>query len=265
MDEVLVLGAGGKTGRRVAARLAERGIPFRAASRRGDPPFDWNVPATWNAVLDGLKAAYVVRPELQPTDVLEAFVQRAVSQGTERLVFLSARAGGEDMDRPRERVIQDSGAEWTILRPTWYFQNFSEGLFQAEIRTGKLSLPAGDGREAFVDAEDIAEVAVAALTEPGHHEQTYALSGPRALSFEEAVRLIEEASGHPVRYRVGTPDEYVQRLVADGETERFARLQAKLMGWVSENEGAHLSDGVQRALGREPRTFEDYVKQTTWH
>ncbi len=259
-----MLGAGGKTGRRVVARLEERGVRVRAASRRGTPAFDWNVPATWDEALDGMGAVYVVRPELQPIDVLEGFVQRAVSRGAGRLVFLSARAGGEGMDRPRERVIQDSGAAWTILRPTWYFQNFSEGQFRADIRAGELRLPAGDGREAFVDTEDIADVAVAALTEPGHDERIYALSGPRALSFEEATRVIAEVSGRPVRYRETTPDEYVRRLVADGETDRFANLQAKLMGWISENEGAHLSDGVQRALGREPRGFEDYARRTTW-
>ncbi|MEV5570273.1 hypothetical protein AB0L06_09490 [Spirillospora sp. NPDC052269] len=221
------------------------------------------MPETWDDALDGMGAVYVVRPELQPADVLEGFVQRAVSRGAERLVFLSARAGG-DMDRPRERIIQDSGAAWTILRPTWYFQNFSEGQFSADVRAGELRLPAGSGREAFVDTEDIAEVAAAALTEPGHDGQIYALSGPRALSFEEAMRVIAEVSGRPVRYREIPSDEYVRLLVDEGETDRFANLQAKLMAWISENEGAYLSDGVQRALGREPRSFEDYAKRTTW-
>ncbi|MCP2339753.1 hypothetical protein [Actinomadura rupiterrae] len=265
MTDVLVLGAGGKTGRRVAARLDELGIAYRSASRRGTPPFDWNVPETWDGALDGVGAVYVVRPELQPADVLEAFVGRAVNRGAGRLVFLSARAGGEDMDRPRERVIHDSGADWTILRPTWYFQNFSEGMFRAGLDSGELRLPAGTGREAFVDTEDIADVAVAALTQAGHEGRTYALSGPRALSFGEAVELIAAASGRPIVYRDIEPDEYARELVAAGESERFAQLQAKLMTWIAEDEGAHLSDGVRQALGREPRGFEDFVKRTNWN
>jgi uncharacterized protein YbjT (DUF2867 family) len=264
MSEILVLGAGGKTGRHVVTRLKELGVPYRAASRDGTTRFDWNDSDTWDSALEGANGVYIVRPELQPNDVLEAFVHRAVVSGAQRLVLLSARAGGEQLDRPRERIVCRSGAAWTILRPTWYFQNFSEGLFRTAIRTGQLRLPAGTGREAFVDAEDIADVAVAALTRDGHQEQTYALSGPRALSFQEVATLIGEMSGRPIHYQGIAPADYVSLLVAEGEPVRFAELQAKLLEWIAESEGDYVSDGVQRALGRPPRAFEDYVKQTAW-
>ncbi|GAA2800077.1 SDR family NAD(P)-dependent oxidoreductase [Nonomuraea dietziae] len=263
MSKILVLGAGGKTGRRVTARLRELGVPHRAASRTGAAPFDWNDPRTWDATLDGVRGVYLVRPELQPNDVLRAFTARAVARGAERLVLLSARAGGPELDRPRERIVQHSGAVWTILRPTWYFQNFSEGMFARAVRSGELRLPAGTGHEAFVDAEDVAQAAVAALTEDGHHERVYELSGPQPLSFAEAAAVISEVSGRVVLYRPITADAYVSELIATGESVPFARLQARLLTWVSQDEGAHISDGVERALGRPPRTFTAYAKQAT--
>ncbi|MEV1001605.1 SDR family NAD(P)-dependent oxidoreductase [Nonomuraea sp. NPDC050202] len=261
MSKILVLGARGKTGRRVAARLRELGVPHRPASRAGDVPFDWNDPGTWDAALDDVHGVYLVRPELHPDDLLRAFTARAVTRGAERLVLLSARAGGPGLDRPRERIVQQSGAAWTVLRPTWYFQNFSEGMFAGAVRSGELRLPAGAGREAFVDAGDVAEAAVAALTGDGHHEQVYELSGPQPLSLAEVVAAISEGSGLAVRYRPVTPGAYVSELTAAGRSGPFAELQARLLTWVSQDEGAHVSDGVERALSRPPRPFAAFVKQ----
>ena len=171
----LVLGGTGKTGRRVLERLRSRGVPTRAASRASDPPFDWGDQGTWDAVLDGVTAAYIsYAPDLAipgATDAIRAFVERAVEHGVRRLVLLSGR--GEEEAQACERIIQRPDIEWTVVRCSWFSQNFSEGEFLDMVLAGEIALPAGEVGEPFVDADDIADVAVAALTEDGHAGQVY--------------------------------------------------------------------------------------------
>ncbi|MBR8741973.1 SDR family oxidoreductase, partial [Nocardiopsis sp. MG754419] len=186
---ILVTGATGMTGRRVLSGLRELGLPVRAASRSSAWRFDWNAPETWDEALAGAGSVYLVQHD--PAPLTAGFVERAVAHGLERIVLLSARG----VDRPGyfdgeaqpithrlgEQAVRESGLEWTILQPGWFTQNFDEGVLADEVRDGVLRLPAGDGAAAWIDAGDIAAVAVAALTEPGHHGRTYELSGPRAL------------------------------------------------------------------------------------
>ena len=166
----LVLGGTGKTGSRVVERLASRGALSRVGSRAGDPPFDWGDQSTWDAVLDGVTAAYISYvPDLAipgATDAVRAFVERAVEHGVRRLVLLSGR--GEEEAQRCERIIQRADIEWTVVRASWFCQNFSEGAFFDMVLAGEIALPAGDVGEPFIDADDIADVAVAALTEDGH-------------------------------------------------------------------------------------------------
>ena len=163
----LVLGGTGKTGRRVVERLASRGVPTRIASRAVDPSFDWGDQSTWDAVLDGVTAAYVsYAPDVAipgATDTIRAFVERAVERGVQRLVLLSGR--GEQEAQLCERIVQSAGIEWTVVRASWFCQNFSEGEFLDMVLAGEIALPAGDVGEPFVDVDDIADVVVAALTE----------------------------------------------------------------------------------------------------
>ena len=187
---VLVTGATGMTGRRVLARLRERGVAARAASRSSEWKFDWTEPATWDAVLQGVGSVYLVQNDADPRTA--EFVERAVAHGVERIVLLSARGVDEPgyyegvEDKPAhllsEEAVQASGLEWTVLRPGWFAQNFSEGLFADGVSAGVVRLPGGDGAASWIDTEDIADVAVAALTEPGHHGRTYTLSGARLLT-----------------------------------------------------------------------------------
>jgi uncharacterized protein YbjT (DUF2867 family) len=220
-DVLLVLGATGKTGRRVTARLRAVGKTVRAASRSGEARFDWADPSTWDDLVQGVSAVYVIAPGVPgPT---HEFVPLAVAAGVRRFVLLSGRGAdscgdsgfGLDM-LSAEQAVRASGVEWSILRPSNFSQNFDEDIFHAPIMAGELALPAGDVVEPFIDVEDVADVAVALLTEPGHAGRTYELSGPRGLTFREATEEIARASGRAVRYREVSLEEYAAALVAQG-------------------------------------------------
>ncbi|MET8748173.1 hypothetical protein [Streptomyces sp. NPDC004728] len=159
-----------------------------------------------------------------------------------------------------ESAVHDSGIAWTILRPAWFAQNFSEGIFRDAILADELRLPAGDGAASFVDAEDIAAVAVAALTEDGHCGQIYELSGPRALTIAEAVAEISKATGRDIRYVPLSPAEFVAELTGQGWSAAEAEDYAEAMNPIRRGLDSHISDGVQRALRRRPRDFTDYVR-----
>ncbi|MFS8101904.1 SDR family NAD(P)-dependent oxidoreductase [Lentzea alba] len=249
---VLVLGATGKTGRRVTALL---GSAARPASRSSATRFDWSAPDTWEPALAGATAIYVVPPD-NPA-LLAEFVPLAVKAGVTRLVLLSMR--GAPDDDPFEAAIKDSGVEWTILRPTWFMQNFDEDMFAGPVLQGELAVPAGQGIHPFVDVVDIAEVAVAALTRPGHAGQTYELSGSEPLSFPEVLARIVGVTGNPVLYADVAPEDFAASMRGLGYPDEIAGLVTMLLVRIRTGEEAHLSDGVQRVLGREPRTFADYL------
>ncbi|TYK50484.1 NAD(P)H-binding protein [Actinomadura decatromicini] len=271
MNTYLVLGGTGKTGRRVADRLRADGRTVRIASRTsGDVPFDLADPGTWAAALDGVAGVYVVEPDPYPggdpatRGSVPGFVAAAGAAGVRRLVLLSA-PGGSQAGTPLwddEQAVRDSGADWTILRPTWFSQNFSEAFFLPGVLGGELALPTGDGRTPFVDALDIADVAVSALTGADRHAgQTYDLTGPRAIGFGEAADLIGRATGRDVRYADVTPEVFVEQQVAAGLPAHAAQLLAGLLTFVRDGSAAAVSDGVEKALGRPPRRFEDYVTE----
>ncbi|WP_444963675.1 NAD(P)H-binding protein [Nocardiopsis sp. M1B1] len=264
-DTTLVLGATGKTGRRVAARLRLRGTRVRTASRTSRTRFDWSDPDGWGAALRGVTAAYVVPPTV-PGPVHE-FVARAEEAGVRRLVLLSGRgsdtwgdsAFGLDM-RSAEEAVRGSSLEWTVLRPSNFDQNFDEDLFHAPLVAGELALPAGAVPEPFIDLEDVADVAAAVLTETGRHAgRIYELTGPRALTFGEATELISRASGLPIAYKRISPDEYAAALVEEGWGEGDAHHVAEMFVLMERGVLAETTDGVATVLGRAPRTFEDYV------
>jgi uncharacterized protein YbjT (DUF2867 family) len=261
---MLVLGGTGKTGRRMAKRLAARGLPVRATSRSGKPPFDWENESTWASALRGVESAYVtVQPDLAVPGAVErvqSFVDLAVASGVRRLVLLSGR--GEEEAQRAEQAIMASGADWTILRSSWFGQNFSEDYLIDPILRGEVVLPAGDVVEPFIDANDIADVAFAALTEDGHTGQLYELTGPRLLTFPQAVAEIAKATGREIQYVQVSPEVYASALEAEGVPADFVWLANYLFTTVLDGRNAHLTDGVRRALGREPRDFSDFARET---
>jgi uncharacterized protein YbjT (DUF2867 family) len=257
----LILGGTGKTGRRVVERLAARGVATRVGSRSGEPPFDWENSSTWAPVLDGVGSAYVTHywdamPGAAAT--VGSFAELAVKSGIPRLVLLSGR-GEEEAERVEDAVL-DSGAELTILRATWFAQNFSETFWLEEILGGELTLPAGAMPEPFVDADDIADVAVAALTDERHIGQLYELTGPRLLTFAEAVSEIGQAAGREIRYAPVSIEDYAATAAEQGVSGDVIELLTYLFAEVLDGRNAHLADGVRRALGREPRDFGDYAR-----
>ncbi|MFJ8041811.1 NAD(P)H-binding protein [Kitasatospora sp. NPDC096147] len=263
----LVLGGTGKTGRRVVSRLRERGYAVRAASRNGTTRFDWADRSTWEPALEGVWAAYLVDSlTADAGELMTDFAKLAAQSGVERLVLLSHRdwvpAQGEEK-LPCERAVRESGAEWTLLKPAWFAQNFDEEAFWLEqVLDGALVMSTGDGVEPFVDAEDIADVAVAALTEDGHAGESYELTGPRLLSLAQVAEEIARATGRPLVHRAVPAGEFTDYALGQGLPADFVGLLEMLFGWIAENRFATLADGVQRALGREPRDFAAYARAT---
>ena len=213
---VLVLGGTGKTGRRVAARLEEKGRPVRVGSRASVPAFDWDNESGWSACLEGVTAAYITyAPDLAmpgAADAIRAFVKLARRHGVRHLVLLSGR--GEAEAQACERIVQDSGLDWTIVRSSWFNQNFSEGAFIDMVLAGTITLPAGQTPEPFVDIDDIADIVVTALSAPGHAGQLYEVTGPRLMTFADIAADISSATGRTISY-VDAPHEAFVASVAD--------------------------------------------------
>lgn len=258
----LVLAGTGKTGRRVVQRLQARGRPVRVGTPSSTPSFDWNDPATWPVALDGVEAVYVAYyPDLAAPDAVAAvrsFAELAVHRGVPRLALLSGR--GEPEAQRAEQAVADTGAELTVLRSTWFMQNFSEDYMLEHVLAGELRLPAGLVPTPFLDADDIADVAVAALTDDRHIGQLYELTGPRSLTFAEAAAEIAQASGRQVRYVPVSLEEHAAEAVAHGVPPEVVELLTYLFSEVMDGRNAATTDGVRRALGREPRDFSDYVR-----
>jgi uncharacterized protein YbjT (DUF2867 family) len=258
----LVLGGTGKTGRRVVERLAARGLPTRVGSRSGEPPFDWEDEATWVPALRDVESVYIsYYPDLAvpgAAATVRSFAELAVESGVRRLVLLSGR--GEEEAQVSEQTVRDSGADWTILRSSWFSQNFSEDYMLQPVLGGEVALPAGNMPEPFVDADDIADVAVAALTEDGHGGELYELTGPRLLTFADAVGEIAQAAGREVRYVPVSVEQYASMLSEHEVPAESVRLLTYLFSEVLDGRNAHPTYGVQRALSREPRDFADYAR-----
>jgi uncharacterized protein YbjT (DUF2867 family) len=257
----LVLGGTGKTGRRVAARLRAQGRPVRIGSRSGSPPFDWAEPDTWDDVLRGADAAYVVYyPDLAfpgAAATLGDLATTAARHGVRRLVLLSGR--GEEEAVVSEKAVRAAFPRATVLRASWFAQNFSEHFLLGPVLDGVIALPAGDVPEPFVDAEDIADVAVAALTEDGHAGAVYELTGPRSLTFAEAAAEIGRAAGRPVAYVPVTADEYRGAALAAGVPAEEVEPLTELFTRVLDGRNAAATGDVQQVLGRPARDFADYA------
>ncbi|WP_369263315.1 NAD(P)H-binding protein [Streptomyces sp. R35] len=266
---VLVTGASGRTGRRVAEAARAAGLTVRAASRAQG--FDWENPTTWADALRGCDAAYLVHPSdvgsPQAAVAVGGIGRRAVDLGVRRLVLLSSR--GEERARPTEEALKASGADWTIVRAAWFAQNFSEGPLVEGLRHGELVFPAGEVREPFIDVRDIADVVVAALTSGDRYVgQELAISGPRLLTFREAVAEIAKATGGELTYTPVTARQYGDNLAGFGVPPEEVEFLVDLFESLLDGRNSYLSDGVQQILGHAPRDFADFAREAaaagTW-
>jgi uncharacterized protein YbjT (DUF2867 family) len=258
----LIIGGTGKTGRRVAAGLESAGGRVRIVSRRTDPAFDWNEPSTWPSAIVGCDAAYITfAPDLAfpgAAEQLGAFAELAVAMGVARFVLLSGR--GEPQAALSERAVRAIAPDCTVLRCSWFAQNFSEHFLLGPVLDGVIALPAGDVREPFVDLDDVAEVAVAALVESGHDGATYELTGPRSISFAEAAAEITAASHRPVRYVPVSTTEFVVGAVADGMPVDEAEALADVFAQVLDGRNSGVTADVALVLGRPARDFREYAR-----
>jgi uncharacterized protein YbjT (DUF2867 family) len=258
----LVLGANGKTGRRVADRLETRGVPVRRGTRTGAPAFDWTDPTTWPAALDGMAAVYVSYfPDIAvpgAVDAVRELSELADKAGVRRLVLLSGR--GEEEARAAEQVVMSGSIEWTVVRCSWFNQNFSEGYLLDPVLGGEIVLPTGDMAEPFVDTDDIADVAVAALTSPGHGGRVYEMTGPRLLTFADAIDEIATATGRELVFRQADLDTYVAAMTEHGVPQDIIGLLGYLFGEVLDGRNAWVGDGVEQALGRPAKDFSAFAR-----
>ncbi len=259
----LILGGTGKTGRRVAERLQQNGHAVRIGSRSAHPPFDWGNETGWEACLKDVTAAYITYvPDLAmpgATDAIQAFISQAKQAGIKRLVLLSGR--GEPEAQACERIVEESGLEWTVIRAAWFNQNFSEGAFIDMVLDGAITLPGGDTPEPYIDADDIADVAVAALTEAGHSGQIYEVTGPRLMTMADVAADLSEATGRQIDY-IDIPHEaFISEITNSGAPKDVVWILDYLFSTILDGRNAHLTDGVARALGRPPKDFAEYARE----
>jgi uncharacterized protein YbjT (DUF2867 family) len=260
---ILIIGGAGKTGARVNVRLQACGIATRLVSRSSAIPFDWTGPNTWAAALDGVSMAYVTfQPDLAvegSTKAIAELSRLARESGLKRVVLLSGR--GEPGAQCAEAALQASGVPWTIVRASWFDQNFSEGYLLDGVLAGEIALPAGAVPEPFIDVDDIADVVVAALTHERHAGKVYEVTGPRVLTFAQAVAEIAGAAGRPIRYRQISPDDFAASMRPYVPEETVQLLQ-ELFTVVLDGRNSGVMHGVEAALGRPARDFSDYARQS---
>jgi uncharacterized protein YbjT (DUF2867 family) len=261
MSTFLVVGASGKTGTRVSARLAESHT-VRAASRSGDIPFDWADPSGHDEALDGVDGVFLTIPGQDPQgpDRMAAMLRTAGEMGVRVAVLLSARAVDfhpQGALAGVEAAVRQGPLAHAILRPSWFAQNFTEGVLQPDAH-GVVRAPTGEGREPFIDLDDVADVAVAALT--GERVRgTVSLSGSEALSFGEAVRRLGDAQGRHLRFEAVDPTAYRAELAREMPAEYVAWRMA-MFDAIRDGRDAFLSSGVPDALGRQAHAFSTWVK-----
>ena len=263
-QRILVLGGKGKTGRRIAERLAKLGHPVRIGSRSETPAFDWEAPSTWPAVLEGINKVYITfQPDLAvpgAKEAIEGFTKIAVKAGVQKMVLLSGK--GEIEAERCEEIVMNTGADWTIVRASWFNQNFSESFFLDPILAGHVALPKAGARVPYVDANDIADVVVAALLNDEHNGQVYELTGPRQLTFPELVEEIAKASGRVIQFSAITLEEYTKMLKEQQVPDDYIWLINYLFKEVITEENSVVTDDVEKVLGRKPIDFSEFAEKT---
>lgn len=262
--KILIVGANGKTGSRVDARLKAAGIVTRGASRSTTPAFDWADTKIWPAALEGVTGAYLTyHPDLSVPEAeshIRMFCDVASKAGVQQVVLLSGR--GEEGAARAEQVLKESSLDWNVVQASWFAQNFSEDFLLDGVLAGELLLPAGTSREPFIDIDDIADVAVAALMEPGLRNRLFEVTGPRAMTFAECADEIAAAAGFPVQLKEVPLDVYLQALKDQAVPEYLVELLRELFTDLFDGRNAYTADGVLAALGRPATDFAEYARKT---
>lgn len=263
IQSAVVIGGTGKTGARVAQRLTAVGIRTRIASRTSGTRFDWNDQTTWQPAMSGVEAAYVTyAPDLavpESSTHIEELAELAYSEGVRRMVLLSGR--GEPAAQKAEQVLADSGLEWAVVRASWFAQNFSEGYLLDPIREGHLELPVGGVGEPFIDVDDLADVAVAALTRTDLLGRVLEVTGPELLTFAEAVEAISAASGRAVSFETIGLQQFSDGMEEVGVPSDVVELLTYLFAEVLDGRNQSVTGVVEEVLERPARDFTTFAAE----
>ena len=262
-QNILVLGGKGKTGRRVVSRLVEKGQTVRIGSRSEKPSFDWEDPSTWKGALQGMESVYITfQPDLAvpgAKDAIEGFTNLAVKSGVRKVVLLSGK--GEQEAEECERIVMNSGLDWTIVRASWFNQNFSESFFLDPIVAGHVALPKNEVQVPYVDAIDIADVVVAALLDDKHNNEIYELTGPRMLTFSDVVSEISAATGREIQFTPISMEEYNDMLKEFNLPDGYLWLINYLFEEVLVESNSIITNDIEKVLGRKPIDFTTYANE----
>ncbi len=263
-NKILVLGGTGKTGGRVIERLSKLNLPFRTGSRNATPAFDWENQSTWPDVLNGIQKVYITfQPDLAipgAAKVIQSFVEHSKQAGVKKLVLLSGR--GEKEAQVCENIVINSGIDWTIVRASWFMQNFSESFFLDSILANHLVVPRVKALEPFTDADDIADVVVATLTNNLHSQKTYDLTGPELLSFEKITSLISASLNRTITFQEVSMEEYAAMLKSYQMPDDFIWLITYLFTEVLDGRNESLTNDIENVLNKKPTSFQTYIEKT---
>lgn len=262
--KLLVLGGTGKTGRKITQQLIQMGHSVRIGSRGALPAFDWGNPETWEYATKGMEAVYITyQPDLAVPKALEsvkAFTNVALRMGVQKMVLLSGR--GEKEAQMCEEVVMGLAANWTIIRADWFNQNFSESFFLDAILAGHVALPQATTGIPFIDTDDIAAVAVKALTEDGHQNKVYEITGPRLWTLPQVIAEIAQATGRDITFQPVTVKQYINELRKAQVPADYLWLIEYLFTNVLDGRNSKTTDVLEQVLGQKPKDFATYVKET---
>lgn len=263
-QNILVLGGKGKTGSRVASRLLEKGQTVRIGSRSEEPSFDWEDPATWEGALEGMEKVYITfQPDLAvpgASEAIEGFTGQAVKSGVKKVVLLSGK--GEIEAEKCEKIVMNSGLDWTVVRATWFNQNFSESFLLDPILAGHVLLPKNDAQVPYVDANDIADVVVESLLNDKHNGEIYELTGPRILTFSDVVKEVSAATDREIQFTAISMAEYSAMMQQFNLPDGYLWLINYLFEEVLVESNSVITNDIQKVLGRKPTDFTEYVNTT---
>ena len=259
---ILVIGGTGKTGRHVVENLTDLGHHVRVGTRSNEPQFDWDDVSTFGPALKGMDRAYIVYyPDLAvpgAKEAITALVSAALKEGLEKVVLLSGK--GETEAEACEEIVAHSGLNYTLVRASWFNQNFSEGAFRDYILAGHMALPMPTASIPYTDTKDIADMVTKALLDDSLNGETLTVTGPTKLTFEEVAAIISSKLGRTIQYQAISMEEFKAGLVAAGLPESFIWLLGYLFTEVlGHSENQTISHDVERVLGRKPVSFEEYV------
>lgn len=264
-NNILVIGGTGKTGRRVAEKLIQLNQNVRIGSRNNNPSFDWNNTSTYAEALKGMDRAYITYyPDLAvpgAKEAINALTETALKSGLEKVVLLSGK--GEKEAEACEEIVANSGLNYSLVRASWFNQNFSESFFLDPILAGHVALPMAAAEIPFVDADDIAEAAVKVMLDDSYNNKTITITGPRKLTFEEAIKEIAIQSDRVINFQAITLDDYIKSMKNAGLPNDYVWLLGYLFMEVLGNpENQNVSSDIEKVLGRKAVDFSEFAKKT---